>query len=135
MARNNFLRYDPTQDRKSTRLNSSHDQKSYAVFCLKKKTIETFLPLPVFVLFPGGVANRSLVFGVWTPAGACKFLRVNRPLRRTRGGCWANRSAFRLSISVATPMSPLLMALRSRTHRTVSSSCGAACFGAGDGGG
>src|SRR5206468_11443712 len=27
------------QDRKSTRLNSSHDQISYAVFCLKKKTI------------------------------------------------------------------------------------------------
>src|SRR2546421_8223595 len=26
------------QDRKSTRLNSSHDQISYAVFCLKKKT-------------------------------------------------------------------------------------------------
>src|SRR5206468_12328369 len=25
------------QDRKSTRLNSSHDQISYAVFCLKKK--------------------------------------------------------------------------------------------------
>src|SRR5206468_8397006 len=25
-------------DRKSTRLNSSHDQSSYAVFCLKKKT-------------------------------------------------------------------------------------------------
>src|SRR3989440_9158709 len=25
------------QDRKSTRLNSSHDQNSYAVFCLKKK--------------------------------------------------------------------------------------------------
>src|SRR2546428_4913315 len=30
------------RDRKSTRLNSSHDQISYAVFCLKKKTI---LPL------------------------------------------------------------------------------------------
>src|SRR5688572_31613174 len=28
---------DP-QDRKSTRLNSSHSQISYAVFCLKKKT-------------------------------------------------------------------------------------------------
>ena len=27
----------PTKDRKSTRLNSSHDQISYAVFCLKKK--------------------------------------------------------------------------------------------------
>src|SRR2546430_3749364 len=27
----------PFQDRKSTRLNSSHSQISYAVFCLKKK--------------------------------------------------------------------------------------------------
>src|SRR5206468_5457631 len=27
-------------DRKSTRLNSSHDQISYAVFCLKKKKID-----------------------------------------------------------------------------------------------
>src|SRR2546430_5854342 len=30
-------------DRKSTRLNSSHSQNSYAVFCLKKKSI-THLP-------------------------------------------------------------------------------------------
>src|SRR2546428_5070852 len=31
-------RADPAEpDRKSTRLNSSHDQISYAVFCLKKK--------------------------------------------------------------------------------------------------
>src|SRR5206468_9194635 len=29
------------QDRKSTRLNSSHDQISYAVFCLKKKKTQT----------------------------------------------------------------------------------------------
>src|SRR5256886_11914730 len=29
---------DPGRDRKSTRLNSSHSQISYAVFCLKKKT-------------------------------------------------------------------------------------------------
>src|SRR5688572_31637072 len=28
----------PRQDRKSTRLNSSHSQISYAVFCLKKKS-------------------------------------------------------------------------------------------------
>src|SRR5438270_2629676 len=28
------------EDRKSTRLNSSHSQISYAVFCLKKKTIK-----------------------------------------------------------------------------------------------
>src|SRR5216683_5692530 len=31
------------RDRKSTRLNSSHDQISYAVFCLKKKKKETCL--------------------------------------------------------------------------------------------
>src|SRR5688572_32108467 len=30
-------------DRKSTRLNSSHSQISYAVFCLKKKTITMYL--------------------------------------------------------------------------------------------
>src|SRR5688572_31804697 len=29
----------PAADRKSTRLNSSHSQISYAVFCLKKKNI------------------------------------------------------------------------------------------------
>src|SRR2546430_10332943 len=31
-------RYRARRDRKSTRLNSSHSQISYAVFCLKKKT-------------------------------------------------------------------------------------------------
>src|SRR3982750_809140 len=31
----------PERDRKSTRLNSSHDQISYAVFCLKKKKATT----------------------------------------------------------------------------------------------
>src|SRR5256886_3821226 len=30
----------PSEDRKSTRLNSSHSQISYAVFCLKKKKPE-----------------------------------------------------------------------------------------------
>src|SRR5206468_5857252 len=33
----NPWRRRPERDRKSTRLNSSHDQISYAVFCLKKK--------------------------------------------------------------------------------------------------
>src|SRR5688572_32784277 len=31
------FKYRPELDRKSTRLNSSHSQISYAVFCLKKK--------------------------------------------------------------------------------------------------
>src|SRR5690606_41150134 len=42
-----FLRQCPppgTPDRKSTRLNSSHVKKSYAVFCLKRKTRRTPLP-------------------------------------------------------------------------------------------
>src|SRR2546428_4847852 len=33
-------------DRKSTRLNSSHDQISYAVFCLKKKKIRNMIIRP-----------------------------------------------------------------------------------------
>src|SRR2546430_12377716 len=40
-ASNIFLR---EQDRKSTRLNSSHSQISYAVFCLKKKKQYTDIP-------------------------------------------------------------------------------------------
>src|SRR2546428_5298528 len=39
-------------DRKSTRLNSSHDQISYAVFCLKKKKIIT---LGVHLLYASGI--------------------------------------------------------------------------------
>src|SRR5438270_8981553 len=35
--RSNVSAVNPTTDRKSTRLNSSHSQISYAVFCLKKK--------------------------------------------------------------------------------------------------
>src|SRR3712207_8402554 len=35
-----FLRPENLRDRKSTRLNSSHANISYAVFCLKKKKID-----------------------------------------------------------------------------------------------
>src|SRR2546427_3233786 len=35
---------EQAQDRKSTRLNSSHSQISYAVFCLKKKKNQTLYP-------------------------------------------------------------------------------------------
>src|SRR5688572_32563186 len=39
---------DAAQDRKSTRLNSSHSQISYAVFCLKKKKTrqKTYIRIP-----------------------------------------------------------------------------------------
>src|SRR3712207_7390133 len=38
-----------TTDRKSTRLNSSHANISYAVFCLKKKKIQSMdMPRPIY---------------------------------------------------------------------------------------
>src|SRR3712207_8591391 len=37
-------------DRKSTRLNSSHANISYAVFCLKKKKITQIYRMPYYVL-------------------------------------------------------------------------------------
>src|SRR2546427_3725994 len=37
---------DRAQDRKSTRLNSSHSQISYAVFCLKKKKKISYVVTP-----------------------------------------------------------------------------------------
>src|SRR2546430_8361075 len=37
LRRRSDVRSGPIEDRKSTRLNSSHSQISYAVFCLKKK--------------------------------------------------------------------------------------------------
>src|SRR2546427_6863239 len=40
ILRNAIEQVKATQDRKSTRLNSSHSQISYAVFCLKKKKKE-----------------------------------------------------------------------------------------------
>src|SRR5258708_2470130 len=44
----NFVLRPRTQDRKSTRLNSSHQIISYAVFCLKKKKVAT---LSLFFFF------------------------------------------------------------------------------------
>src|SRR2546427_2768899 len=40
MAKEEAIEINGTVDRKSTRLNSSHSQISYAVFCLKKKKSE-----------------------------------------------------------------------------------------------
>src|SRR3712207_8242062 len=37
------------QDRKSTRLNSSHANISYAVFCLKKKNLQDSFDIPILL--------------------------------------------------------------------------------------
>src|SRR5574344_2104577 len=52
------------RDRKSTRLNSSHQIISYAVFCLKKKNIFFFLMIrrpPRSTLFPYTTLFRSVL--------------------------------------------------------------------------
>src|SRR5258708_20419060 len=41
-----------TKDRKSTRLNSSHQIISYAVFCLKKKKYQQYIDQHALVYFP-----------------------------------------------------------------------------------
>src|SRR2546430_3635944 len=76
-------------DRKSTRLNSSHSQISYAVFCLKKKktpqaTIST-LSLPSST---GRSRNlhHLLLLSRMSPVRLRKPASLGRRIRRTRNG-------------------------------------------------
>src|SRR5258708_24059817 len=48
-------------DRKSTRLNSSHQIISYAVFCLKKKKKDISKPLPLHCDLGKGISTRTSV--------------------------------------------------------------------------
>src|SRR2546430_1140976 len=51
----------PESDRKSTRLNSSHSQISYAVFCLKKKNRRLHdLPRASLAAYPAPACSRAL---------------------------------------------------------------------------
>src|SRR2546428_6950253 len=52
------------RDRKSTRLNSSHDQISYAVFCLKKKKTPACSVLAPTRLAPLVRTQRSCLLGI-----------------------------------------------------------------------
>src|SRR2546430_2688880 len=49
-----------SRDRKSTRLNSSHSQISYAVFCLKKKKNLSYLPSTVLFFFFNDTATTEI---------------------------------------------------------------------------
>src|SRR5256886_6418748 len=72
-------------DRKSTRLNSSHSQISYAVFCLKKKKIQKsftilprIIPLASKTLTPHPPRMRlfsSSLLTSSTPPSTCTVLR------------------------------------------------------------
>src|SRR2546430_11529953 len=52
-------------DRKSTRLNSSHSQISYAVFCLKKKN-DTTLPQSPCILWQNSIDTLTIIATVPT---------------------------------------------------------------------
>src|SRR5689334_1854602 len=76
------------EDRKSTRLNSSHSSISYAVFCLKKKTPAT--ATTAVMLWPHGCSRSKPTSsrawpparGRWTSAAPCANSE-----RRTRTLC------------------------------------------------
>src|SRR2546430_7343978 len=60
------------QDRKSTRLNSSHSQISYAVFCLKKKKIKSLPRAEHGGTIRRQIARRHHPFRRLDSTGACR---------------------------------------------------------------
>src|SRR3712207_7779054 len=84
-----------TQDRKSTRLNSSHANISYAVFCLKKKKITAIPKQPIHQKpphadqHPGGPFANSITFCALGPPvlvpASCPYSDATSLLQRV--GC------------------------------------------------
>src|SRR5207245_6442053 len=68
------------QDRKSTRLNSSHGSISYAVFCLKKKT-ESHPTRPrvtwAYMVGKRNCSTRSTVSVTQTKSDSCMSMRAS----------------------------------------------------------
>src|SRR5256886_9994515 len=64
------LQHHEVQDRKSTRLNSSHSQISYAVFCLKKKN----QPASVRAVWKGRWADQNGIRRLVVVIGSCKIV-------------------------------------------------------------
>src|SRR2546430_7250864 len=58
-------------DRKSTRLNSSHSQISYAVFCLKKKNNVNASALDEKWIGAGGDVDAPVLLTLVTGTGGC----------------------------------------------------------------
>src|SRR5204862_3641239 len=66
----------PNPDRKSTRLNSSHVEISYSVFCLKKKKTYLSKLLPSRAIMPVMAANHIMFF-----THNCSVLRTVRTMQ------------------------------------------------------
>src|SRR2546430_8960356 len=62
-------------DRKSTRLNSSHSQISYAVFCLKKKTVDLQVRNADGEVFFELTMQAAWVWDMYRPARFVKNVR------------------------------------------------------------
>src|SRR5256886_12950302 len=76
----------PQRDRKSTRLNSSHSQISYAVFCLKKKK-STHCAMSTATSIPGGWSSKAtftvrLSYSPVVPPIGRASATAARPVRR-----------------------------------------------------
>src|SRR2546430_6738759 len=67
------------EDRKSTRLNSSHSQISYAVFCLKKKSRHRLSPAPA----PSALRGDRPTCCPSPPGAPPRSTRAHRPPRRS----------------------------------------------------
>src|SRR6201996_8889616 len=67
-------------DRKSTRLNSSHSSISYAVFCLKKRSV-IGIHWSLFLSAVTLLAGLSLLYAIFLPRFF--FLMIRRPPRST----------------------------------------------------
>src|SRR2546430_2368265 len=66
------------KDRKSTRLNSSHSQISYAVFCLKKKNPYIFSGMPLLAAAqPGVLYPLNWFYLIFSPAAATNLMVVS----------------------------------------------------------
>src|SRR2546430_1505830 len=103
------------QDRKSTRLNSSHSQISYAVFCLKKKNRRRArLPLPWDILIApedGGSTRASIALGVVRCHGSIHVLTsMSRP-----GRC-RSRLQMAVDMNLTLPRLHQILPLRVCTH-------------------
>src|SRR5256886_3048031 len=82
-----------SEDRKSTRLNSSHSQISYAVFCLKKKKELAEMPLlPRNSLFTCVICSRQKG-STSRPFAAAQGFACGLPLRSRpqSGSTWRGR--------------------------------------------
>src|SRR2546430_1302302 len=89
-------------DRKSTRLNSSHSQISYAVFCLKKKTIAVLLlrtpQLPLFFFF---FFNDTATTEIYTLSLHDALPISFRPTADESASIWKKRTASESAFSIS----------------------------------